>query len=252
MTTEALLVLLISPFIGSFVTCVADRLGSSRTLMTARSICESCAAPLDPTDLVPIVSFLTLGGHCRHCGADLPRHLLAGEIGAIVVAVFSVWIVSEAWLWPSCIFGWTLLALGLMDLRYFLLSDILTGFLLIIGLGSAWLLTPETLYDHLIGVVLGFLVFAAIRFAYKRLRHRDGLGLGDVKLMGAIGGWLGWQSLPSLVLVSALAALTMVAIAGLAGRPMASNMRVPFGFYLCLGSWVIFLTGPILPALASV
>lgn len=148
--------------------------------------------------------------------------------------------------WPlatACAFGWALLALALADLDRMVLPDVLTLPLIPAGLAEAWLAHgPAALEDRAIGALAGYLAFAALRLIYRRWRGREGLGGGDVKLLAAAGAWIGWAGLPTLVLVAAMMALVVVA----ADRrePPRADCPVPFGAYLSLALWAIWLYGP--------
>ena len=115
----------------------------------------------------------------------------------------------------------------------------------------AGLEAPDLLADRLVGAAVGWLSFAGIAAAYRRLRGRDGLGGGDARLLGAGGAWLGWEALPSVVLFAAVGALLGIGLRTLwlRGKPEAGNVLTepqPFGPWLALGIWVVRLHGPIL------
>lgn len=136
--------------------------------------------------------------------------------------------------------------LALSDLRRYRLPDALTATLGATGLGFAALIDMAALPDRLIGAVAGFAVFELIARLYRHFRGREGLGLGDSKLMAAAGAWVGWQGLASVVLVGSLVALagTLVAVK-LRDRALSARTRVPLGAYLALGLWVTWIFGPI-------
>jgi leader peptidase (prepilin peptidase)/N-methyltransferase len=148
-------------------------------------------------------------------------------------------------LWPSLYLGWSLLVLGWIDLRHKFLPDALNLPLIPVGLVVSLLLAPDLLPAHLIGAVLGFASLAALAWSYRHLRGRDGLGMGDAKLLAAAGAWLGWQALPGVLLTAALAALTVaLARSAIGGRVQASD-EIAFGPYLALALWAGWLAGPI-------
>jgi len=135
----------------------------------------------------------------------------------------------------ALVLGWA----SLIDARHLILPDWLTLPLIPAGWALAWLQEPP-LADRLIGSAAGFLSFAVIAWAYRRLRGRDGLGLGDAKLLAGAGAWAGWQALPSVVLVGSVAALAWVAVR----RPDPSR-PIPFGPALALGFWLVWWFGPL-------
>jgi leader peptidase (prepilin peptidase)/N-methyltransferase len=148
-------------------------------------------------------------------------------------------------LWASVLLGWTLLCLAAIDARHFLLPDALTVPLVPAGLAVALLTDPDRLTADIYGGALGFLVFASLRGAYRWARGREGLGLGDVKLLAAAGCWVGWDGLPSVVLIAAVSGLAVAALQGLRGVSFSASTRIPFGVYLCFGFWLVWLYGPL-------
>ena len=90
------------------------------------------------------------------------------------------------------------------------------------------------------------MVFLAIGEVYRRIRGRIGLGMGDVKLFAALGCWTGWQGLPGIILHAALASLIWALLLRLAGRRITATTRLPFGPFLCLAGWLVWLYGPLL------
>jgi len=164
---------------------------------------------------------------------------------ALAVALWAQAVMPPSGLWLSCVLGWWFLALAAIDIRLFILPDALTFGLLAVGLAASWVIAPDRIDDHGFGAAIGFGLFALVRETYRRLRHRDGLGLGDAKLMGAIGAWLGWEALPSVVLIAALGGLLGFAATGLLRRSLNFNYPLPFGPFLALGAWVIWLHGDV-------
>ena len=144
----------------------------------------------------------------------------------------------------SCLLGWWLLSLAILDIRHFILPDVLTLPLIPAGLTATWLTSPALLPDAVLGAAAGFKSFWLVREGYYRLRGREGLGFGDVKLMAGLGAWLGWQSLASVVLIAAIAGLIVLLPTALR-REEVTGLRLPFGAYLALGAWLVWLYGPV-------
>lgn len=233
----------VSPIIGSFLAAAAHRLPDDvRGLLVGRSRCDHCLQPLALRDLVPVLSWIALRGRCRSCGGTIdPAHPVI-ELAAIGIALMAL--AGDAALMPgTCLLGWGLLLLGAIDRRTGLLPDVLTLPLILAGLLAA-LFEPggPSLPDRAIGAAVGYLLFAGLGFAYHRLRGRDGLGLGDAKLLAAGGAWLGWQALPWVVLVGAGAAL-VVTLASARGQ-LSRHTAIAFGPWLALGIWLMRLIGP--------
>ena len=247
-TPDWLLPLLAAPFMGSFLGLLVVRLPAGEGVVRGRSTCRRCGRALGPRDLVPLLSWAWTGGRCRYCGARLGWLYPGIELAAVGVVLWAAAATSGWVLWASCALGWTLLALAAIDLRALLLPDALTLPLVPAGLAAAWLIDPGLLPHHVLGAALGFAVFAAVGWLYSRLRGREGLGPGDAKLLAAAGAWVSWAGLPSVVLLAGLAALAAVVLAGIVpggGGMPARDRPIAFGAYLALGTWLVWLHGPL-------
>jgi leader peptidase (prepilin peptidase)/N-methyltransferase len=238
------LLLTLSLFVGSFLGLLVERLPYRQSIIEPRSRCRSCGTSLRLADLVPLVSYLGLGGRCRSCRTTIPLGLPMIELASCAIMVWSLATVPPALLMPTVLLGWSLLALAIIDARHFLLPDVITLPLLVAGcITSLW--RPELASPlHLVGALAGLSVFAAIRWAFYRIRGFEGLGWGDVKLFGAAGAWLGIGGLPNTLLIGAV---TGLAFALLRDRGLNLTRAVPFGTFLCVGIWLTWLYGPIVP-----
>jgi leader peptidase (prepilin peptidase) / N-methyltransferase len=244
MTLATVTVLLAAPFVGSFLGVVTDRLPAGLPVVRGRSRCDACGATLGAKDLVPVVSWLWQRGRCAYCRAELSPFYPAIELAALAVALSAAWVLSGWLLLVSLALGWTLLTLAAIDQRHFLLPDALTLPLIPAGLAVAFAIDPALVVPHLLGALAGFAAFAAIGVVYRRLRGREGLGLGDAKLLAAAGAWLGWQALPGLVVIAALCALALALARALTGDRVSATTRIAFGSYLALAFWLVWLLGP--------
>lgn len=240
------LALVAAPVVGSFLGVLIVRLPEGEGVILGRSRCRTCAHPLGPVDLIPLVGWLVRRGLCRHCGAAIGAFYPGIELAAIGVAGWAALAVPEAMIWPTVLLGWTLLALAAIDVRAMILPDVLTLPLVGAGLAVAWRLDPETLPAHGLAAALGWTVFRAIGALYARVRGREGLGRGDAKLMAAAGAWVSWPGLPGVVLLAAVAALGAVALTAAGGQRVGRMTAIPFGPFLALGLWLTWLYGPLL------
>lgn len=240
-----LLPVLAAPFVGSFLGLLIARLPVGAAVVLGRSACLACRHPLGAVDLVPVLSWLVRRGRCRHCGAAISALYPGVELAALGLALWAAALLSGWLLWASCALGWTLLALAAIDWRHQLLPDPLTALLIVAGLAVAYTLGGGALAHHAIGAAAGFAALALIRMAYSALRGREGLGLGDAKLAAAAGAWVSWTGLASVVLIAALAALAVALVGALRGAELRPDSRLPFGPYLALGTWLVWLYGPI-------
>ena len=237
--------LMAAPLIGSFLGVLVRRARVPRSILVGRSTCEHCGHVLGPVDLIPLVSWLATHGRCRYC-----RHAIGAfhpmiELAALGVALWAAWLATDWLLWPSCLLGWLLLALAAIDWRCLLLPDFLTLPLLAGGLLLWAVAEPPALASHAIGAAAGLGFILALRWAYWLLRRREGIGLGDAKLLAASGAWVSWEGLPSVLLVASVAALASSLLRYKRGGSISLVDHVPFGAFLCLGTWLVWLYGPL-------
>jgi len=223
--------------IGSFLGAIILRWPRGESVLRGRSRCDACGRTLGARDLVPIVSGLLARGRCRRCGGRIdPAHLLA-EVGAALIAGLAFWLTPNLLAAGLLtVGGWLLLTLAILDARHHWLPDALTLPLAALGLTLGEWVLPAPFPDRALGALVGYALLALLAFAYRRLRGREGLGLGDAKLLGALGGWLGWAILPLLLLLASLAALGWALLLRLRGRAIDAGTALPFGTFLCLAT----------------
>lgn len=233
------ILLITAPFIGSFLGVLVRRLPMAAPVVRSRSACPACGTVLGPADLVPLISYGLSRGRCRHCQGRIdPFHPLI-ELAAMAVVLLASLTGRTDTLLADCVLGWTLLALAWIDLETMLLPDALTLPLLLAGFGEAWWSDPAQVPDRVLAALLGWASFSGLSWLWHRLRGIDALGGGDARLLAAGGAWLGWQSLPLVVLMAALLAIT-VTIARF-GRDLDPRRRIAFGPWLAISIWLVRL-----------
>ena len=231
-------ILLMGAPVGSFMAALADRFCAGQSLWTP-SRCACCAARIAPYDLIPLASFVWLRGQCRECGARLPWRLFAAEgLGVLCALIAITATAGPVALCAAALLLWSLLGLALTDLRCFRLPDGLNALAFGAGLALAWADPARTLPAAGVGAACGGGALWALRWGYQRLRGREGLGLGDVKLAAVLGAALGAAALPMLGLIASVLALAAAGL-GLFG-PASRQTAVPFGLFLCLAGAVLF------------
>jgi len=238
-----------APFIGSFLGVVAVRWPAGDSFVKGRSRCPSCHHQLTTVDLIPLLSFLFRRGRCGYCGTRISNFYPLMELAALLVA-FWAWGISGGSLglfMITCLLGWTLLALAVIDYRHFLLPDFLTLPLIIAGIAAISFLNPDRIYFHIIGAIAGAVFLYLIAWGYEKWRGRAGIGFGDVKLFAAAGAWVGADGLPSVLFIAALSGLLIAGIlAVIQKQKIDATTKISFGTYLCLGTWAVWLYGPLM------
>lgn len=237
---------LLGLIVGSFVGLLSVRLPQGEGVLWGRSHCRACGRTLPPWSLVPVLSYLAQRARCPTCRGSVPARYPLMELGCGAIGAWAA--IAQPAL-PgallTALLGWQLLLLAVIDGEHFWLPDRLTLPLLSTGLGAALVLDQANLRDSLAGAGLGFFTLWALALAYRRLRGREGLGGGDPYLLGAIGAWVGWLGLPSVLLWASAAGLSLVLARRLSRRAVSGSDRLPFGVFLAIGAWMTWLYGPI-------
>lgn len=235
---------LIGAAVGSAIAGYVARAPEDRAdWLHGRSRCPRCGTVLGWAELVPLLSWLVQRGRCRQCSGEIARSYPLTEVVAVSIAALAFWVQPIPVACLTSLLGWWLLALAAMDLREYRLPDLLTLPLAAIGTFLALLaLEPlPTVGASLIGGVVAGGTLLAVRWSYARLRRREGLGLGDVKLAAAIGTWLGPWPLPTVLLLAGGLGILHALAAG-AGRD--PSIRIPFGPSLAGAFWLVWLAHP--------
>jgi leader peptidase (prepilin peptidase)/N-methyltransferase len=226
--------------IGSFLNVVAHRLPRGESLATPRSRCPACAAPVAPRDNIPVLSWLLLRGRCRACAEPIARRYPVVE--ALTATLFTAVAVVHAHDTAMLVLGLVLVAflvpIALIDLDHRIIPNRLTApaAVLAVVLGTA--LDPGGEAERLIaGAAAGGALLL------PSLLHPSGMGMGDAKLLGVLGLYLGRGVGPAFLV--AFAAGTAVGVAIILRRGLATGRKtaVPFGPFLALGGLVGVLAG---------
>jgi leader peptidase (prepilin peptidase) / N-methyltransferase len=225
--------------IGSFLNVVAHRVPLGESLLSPPSRCPECEAPVKPYDNVPVVSWLLLRGRCRNCGTRIsPRYPLVELVTALVFAAVVAVRGFDDDLVLELPFVAALIALAAIDFDHKLLPNKIVYPLAAYGVIATLLVDRDDLVENLIAGAGAFAFLLLAVIAYPR-----GMGMGDVKLAGAMGLYLGLSVIPALLtafLTGSLVGVVIIAREGAAGRKKA----VPFGVFLALGGIVGVLAGP--------
>ena len=232
--------------VGSFLNVVVHRLPRGESLVSPRSRCPSCGAPIAAWDNVPVLSWLILRGRCRACRAPIgvryPAIELAdGVLWALVFRFAPSWgdLASGALLASAC------LALMAIDYDHQILPDVITLPGIAAGLALSFASVQRTPLSALVGAAAGAGGLFLVAFTYEKIAGQEGMGLGDVKMLGMIGAFLG----PAGVLVTILAASVSGSVVGVVlilTKGGDGKTRLPFGVFLAIGAigaW--FLADPL-------
>jgi leader peptidase (prepilin peptidase)/N-methyltransferase len=212
-------------------------------LWVPRSRCPHCGAPVQALQNIPVLSYLWLRGRCAACGARISLRyplveVLTATLSVVVAARF-----GPTWQTAGGLaLTWILVALAFIDLDELMLPDSITlpGLWLGIAVNLAGLFVG--LEASVLGAILGYGFLWAVYHLFRLLTGKEGMGHGDFKLLGMLGAWLGWQSLPVVVVLASVAG-AVVGVTLVLARGHDRNVPIPFGPYLAVGGWVALLWG---------
>lgn len=254
---EAALAGLFGLLIGSFLNVCIYRMPRDLSVIRPRSYCPKCEHPIAWYDNIPVLSYLRLGGKCRKCGDRIsPRYpvveLLTGTY--FCIAIYTLGVTGQGI--KVCIFGAITIALMFSDLEERILPDeftiggALAGFILAafvrMDFGFAQMLLLQVRNWRVVSVVESVFsaVFCAVALylvgaAYQRIRNKEGLGFGDVKMVAMIGAFLGLQgALLTMIVGSVLGSVVGLTYIWITGKDM-SSYELPFGSFLGLAALLV-------------
>jgi len=222
--------------VGSFLNVVAHRLPREESIALPGSRCPACGAPIAAYDNIPVLSWILLAGRCRACRAPIAMRYPMLELAN---AILWVLVFRAAPCWGDFLTGAFLCSAGLallaIDADFQILPDAITLPGIVVGLALSFFSLRRTPTQAALGAALGAGGLYLLAFLYEKIAGQEGMGLGDVKMLGMIGALLG----PIGVLATILAASISGSIIGVAlmlARGGDGKMRLPFGVFLALGS----------------
>jgi leader peptidase (prepilin peptidase) / N-methyltransferase len=239
MALGVLALALLGAVVGSFLNVVIHRLPRGESLASPPSSCPACGARVKPYDNVPLVSWLILKGRCRACGARISaRYPLVELITAASFAGIAITRGLDTDLIYQLPFAAMLIAVAGIDLDHHIIPDKILLPVAVFGIIAAAVLRTGDLPELLIAAAGAFLFLLLAALAYPA-----GMGMGDVKLAGVMGLYLGLSVVPALFIAflsGSLVGVTMMVREGAGAR----KKGVPFGPFLALGGLLALLFGP--------
>ena len=231
---------------GSFCNVCIYRLPDNDSVVTKRSFCRSCRNKIKWYDNIPLLSFIFLKGKCRSCNNKISsQYFLVELISAIsFLSIYFIYGLSVTTL-LLIILSIFFIIIFFIDLKHYIIPNELTFPLMLIGFIKSF--DPnlnQTIFPNyinsLLGGFFGYAVIWLIIFLYKKIRNKEGMGLGDAKLMAVVGFWFGWASIPFTIFISSAVALVLV-IPSLIKKTRNMSAQIPFGPYIIIGC-IIYVT----------
>jgi leader peptidase (prepilin peptidase)/N-methyltransferase len=228
--------------VGSFLNVVIYRLPIGQSVVFPPSRCPGCGRQLAWFENIPIASYAVLGGRCRSCRVGIsPRYPFVEALTAAMFAAAWWYYGPSAMLAQRLVLGCILIALFAIDLEHHLLPNALTIPGIVVGFVFSFLTEPGW-RASLAGILLGGGLLYGVAEAYYRIRHEEGLGMGDVKMLAMVGAFLGWK-LTLLTLMMASFAGSLVGLVFIISRRGGMKYALPFGTFLAIGAAVAATVG---------
>jgi leader peptidase (prepilin peptidase) / N-methyltransferase len=237
---EIVFMALLGLIAGSFLSVVAHRVPLGESIVAPRSRCPNCGTQIAAYDNVPVFSYLALRGRCRHCDAKVPATypLLEAGLAAVFVAILLRYSDDGIEIALGACLAATLATITLTDLEHRVIPNKVLIVAAIVAVGVLVAGDRDVLAEHAIAAAIAFAVMFLIAIVYPR-----GMGMGDVKLAGVMGLYLGKAVAPALLIGFAAGALFGLALIATRGAE-ARKQAVPFGPFLALGGLVAIFVGP--------
>ncbi len=202
------------------------------------SSCPHCQHSIRAWENIPVISYVMLRGKCSSCKKSISlRYPLIELVTGLLSAFVALQLGYGIQLLLVLVFTWSLIAASVIDFDHQLLPDQITLPLLWLGLIANAFGLFTTLEDALWGAIAGYLSLWSFYWLFKIATGKEGMGYGDFKLLAALGAWMGWQSLPLIILLSSVVgAIVGISLILFIGRD--KNIPIPFGPYLAAAGWI--------------
>jgi len=239
------IVFLIGLSLGSFINVFIYRFINHKQFFFTQSICPKCKKKIPWQDNIPLVSFLILNGKCRFCNKKISLQYFIVELISGVGFLFIFLSYSNYYsIGILTILLLIYLLIFFIDLRHFFIPEFLNYGIIIIAflknfLPDMNLPLIQNIYPSILGGVIGFGSIWLINFFYKVIRKKEGIGLGDAKLMAGMGLLFGWNSIPIILLVAAIIGLFIALILLIIKKKKI--YKIPFAPYIIISGLIFYL-----------
>ena len=224
---------------GSFANVCIYRIPLDKDVVSGRSYCPKCKKKISWYDNIPIISYFLILAKCRKCKKKISLQYPLVEFITIIafLTIYSVYGITSATILLIILFL-TFIIIFFIDLKHFIIPNSLTFSMMILGFIKSFDQNLNSLFPNylnsLLGGILGYGIIWLIIISYKLFRNKEGMGLGDAKLLAVIGFWFGWTAIPFVIFSSSIVALISV-IPSLLNKSKKLSSEIPFGPYIIIG-----------------
>ena len=242
---DLIFLIIIGGLWGSFANVCIVRLPEDKGVVSGRSNCPKCKKQINWYDNIPIISYFILNGKCRKCKKPISFQYVVVELLSIVsfVTIYLIYGFSFTTL-LLIILSLGFIIIFFIDLKHFIIPDVITFPLMVLGFIKSFIPNLDPLFPYyvlsLIGGVFGYGIIWGIIFFYKQVKKKEGMGLGDAKLLAVIGFWFGLDAVPFIIFLSSTIALISVA-PDLIKKSKKMSTQIPFGPYIIAANLIFLL-----------
>ncbi len=229
--------------VGSFLNVLIFRIPEGQSIVLPSSHCQKCGHAVRVYDNIPIISYLILRGKCRDCHEKISlQYPIVEAITAIMsLLLFLKFGLSFKYLF-SFIFTCALIVITFIDLRHQIIPDVISLPGIPVFFFLAVFFMNLTVWESLLGILIGGGCLFAIAFLYEIITKREGMGGGDIKLLAMLGAFLGWKSLFFILFVSSLLG-AVVGVSAMIIKGQDMKYAVPFGPFLSIAAVAYLFVG---------
>ena len=230
---------------GSFANVCVHRLPKEQGVVSGRSHCPKCKKQIFWYDNIPLISYLLLGGKCRKCKKKISIQYIFVELISIF-SFFSIYYLYGITLTTLLlmILSLSFIIIFFIDLKHFIIPNLITFPMMALGFIKSFDPNLNSIFPNyilsILGGLFGYGIIWSITFFYKQIKKKEGMGLGDAKLLSVIGFWFGLKAIPFVIFLSSTIALISV-IPDLIKKSKKMSSKIPFGPYIIVGTLVYLI-----------
>jgi leader peptidase (prepilin peptidase) / N-methyltransferase len=244
--TAEIIIFIFGLCIGSFLNVCICRLPANKSIVFPGSACPDCGTSIRAYDNIPLLSYIWLKGRCRQCSTRIPLRYPTVEImgGAFAVLAY----LKFGFTWEALIyygFVAALLIITFIDIDYQIIPDIISLPGIPLGFAASFAIPGLTYSASLLGILVGGGMLYLIAWGYHLITKKEGMGGGDIKLLGMIGAFIGWQGVLFTIFVAS-AVGTISGLLVMMRQKEGLKLAIPFGPFLSIGAIAYVFMGPAL------
>ena len=241
---DLLLVSVLGALWGSFANVCIYRLPLRGGVVKGRSFCPKCKKKIFWYENIPILSYLILGGKCSKCKKIISfQYLLVESISIFSFLIIYYFFGVSLTTILLIILFLSFIVIFFIDLKHYIIPDILTFPMMVLGFLKSFDPNLNPLFPNyinsLLGGIIGYGIIWLLILFYKKIRNKEGMGLGDAKILAVVGFWFGWVSIPFVIFLSSTIGLIVV-IPDLLKKKKKLTSQIPFGPYIIIAT-IIFI-----------